>query len=277
MPVIDAHAHLWQRARTPEQWIDPQTMAVIDHDFWVDDLASMQRASGIDGTILVQSTNSAQETLDLLAISTDPAVAGVVGWIDLEADVSQQLDVLAAAPGGENLVGMRHLAHQDPDPQWLLRPTVDFASLASRGLVFDVVVHAPQLATAAAAAAAHPELTFVLDHLGNPPIASGKLGEWRSDIRRIAELHNVVVKLSGITLQTNWNDWSIDDLRYPVDVALDAFGPERILFGSDWPLLMLASDAAGWVHLVRELTLVEHHNAILGGNAERIYLGGQHA
>ena len=277
MTVIDAHAHLWQRARTPQHWIDPVTMAVIDQDFWVGELTAMQEASGIDRTILVQSTNDAQETLDLLEIATQNSVAGVVGWIDLEADVTPQLEALRSAPGGEKLVGIRHLAHIDPDPEWLLRPTVDFAALAANGLVFDLVVHAPQLHTAAAAVAANPGVTFVLDHLGNPPIASGDLDGWRRDLATIAALPNVIAKLSGITLQTKWTDWSIDELREPVEFALDAFGPQRVLFGSDWPLVLLASDAPGWVAIVRELIPVEHHNAILGGNAERIYLGAPHA
>jgi len=277
MTVIDAHAHLWQRARTPQSWIDPASMVVIDHDFWVDDLAAMQAASGIDRTILVQSTNSAQETRDLLEVASEDSVAGVVGWIDLEADVARQLDALRSARGGQKLVGIRHLAHIDPDPEWLLRPTVDFAALAANDLIFDLVVHAPQLRTAAATIAAYPDVSFVLDHLGNPPIVSGDLDDWRREIRSIAALPNVVAKLSGITLQTNWNDWSVRDLREPVDVALDAFGPERLLFGSDWPLVLLASDAPAWVDIVRELIPTEHHTAILGGNAERIYLGGTHA
>jgi len=277
MNVIDAHAHLWQRARTPQSWIDPASMAVIDHDFWVDDLAAMQAASGIDRTILVQSTNSAQETRDLLEVASEDSVAGVVGWIDLEADVARQLDALRSARGGQKLVGIRHLAHLDPDPEWLLREAVDLTALAANNLVFDLVVHAPQLRTAAAAAAAHPEVSFVLDHLGNPPIASRDLDDWRRDIAAIAALPNVVTKLSGITLQTEWNDWSIDELRKPVEFALDVFGPQRILFGSDWPLVLLASDAPGWVDIVRELIPTEHHDAILSGNAERIYLGGTHA
>ena len=274
MTVLDAHAHLWQRSRTPQPWIDPASMSAIHRDFWVDDLAAMQSAAGIDQAILVQSVNTAQETLDLLAVGSHPAVAGVVGWIDLEGDVAGQLASLRAQPGGEKLVGIRHLAHIDPDPRWLLRPTVDLAAL---DVPFDLVVHAPQLASAADAAASHPSVDFVLDHLGNPPITSGDLADWRRDLARLAALPNVVTKLSGITLQTDWADWSIDDLRGPVEFALDAFGPQRILFGTDWPLVLLASDAPSWVDIVRELVAAEHHDAVLGGNAARVYLGSQNA
>jgi len=277
MTVLDAHAHLWQQARTPQHWIDPQTMPALARDFWLADLEELQAASGIDGTVLVQSVNTAQETADLLAVAVHPSVVGVVGWVDLESEVTGQLARLRQLPGGEKLVGIRHLAHVDPDPEWLLRPNVDFAALAADGLVFDLVVHAPQLGSAARAAAAHPETTFVLDHLGNPPIASGDLAQWRGDLARLAALPNVVAKLSGITLQTDWDDWSIDDLREPVAVALELFGPERLLFGTDWPLVLLASDAPAWLDIVRELVPAEHHVAVLGGNTSRIYLGGTHA
>ncbi|TBN57678.1 amidohydrolase [Glaciihabitans arcticus] len=274
MTILDAHAHLWQRARTPQDWIDPASMPAIDRDFWVDDLIALQSAAGIDGTILVQSVNTAQETLDLLAAASHPSVVGVVGWIELEGDVAGQLASLRALPGGEKLVGIRHLAHVDPDPSWLTRPTVDLDAL---DVPFDLVVHAPQLKSAAAAAAAHPSVTFVLDHLGNPPIASSDLAAWRRDLALLAELPNVVTKLSGITLQTNWSDWTIDDLRGSVEYALDLFGAQRLLFGTDWPLLLLASKAPSWIEIVRELIPTEHHAAVLGGNAARVYLGDQHA
>ena len=179
MTIIDAHAHLWQRARTPQDWIDPAAMPALDQDFWLPELHEMQHAAGIDGAILVQSVNSAQETRDLLAASEDQSVFGVVGWVDLDGDVPAQLDALAGEVGGDRLVGIRHLAHEDPDPQWLARPSLDFATLADRGLTFDLVVHPHQLAMAAQVVEANPNTRFVLDHLGNPPIASGELEGWR--------------------------------------------------------------------------------------------------
>jgi L-fuconolactonase len=272
MTVIDAHAHLWQRARTPQSWIDPGSMAVLDRDFWVEDLAGMQ-AAGIDGAILVQSANSRTETLDLLAVAANPGVLGVIGWVDLEADVAGQL----AALNTSSLVGIRHLAHEDPDPAWLLRPGVDYGALADHDLPFDLVVHPRQLLVASATAAANPRTQFVLDHLGNPPISSGNLKQWREGLTEIARNGNVVAKLSGLTLQVDWADWSIEDLREPVETALSLFGPSRLMFGSDWPLVLLASDAPSWLDIVRELVPVEHHAAVLSDNARRIYLGGTHA
>lgn len=277
MRVIDTHAHLWRRSRTPQPWIDPESMAPIDRDFWFDELAVMQRQCGIDGTVLVQSVNDGQESIDLLSLADGHAVLGVVGWVDLEGDVAGQLAALRGHPGGERLLGIRHLAHLDPDLEWLLRPTVDLDALAEAALPFDLVVRADQLAVAERAVAAHPGTQFVLDHLGNPPVASGDLTSWRRDLGRLAARENVVAKLSGITLQTNWHDWSLDDLREPINAAVDLFGPHRIMFGSDWPLVTLASEAASWVDIVRELVPSALHESVFGGTAERLYLKEQHA
>ncbi|WP_172592029.1 amidohydrolase family protein [Subtercola boreus] len=277
MRVIDTHAHLWRRSRTPQPWIDPASMAVIDRDFWFEDLALMQRQSGIDGAVLVQSVNDTQESVDLLSLVDGRAVLGVIGWIDLEQDVAAQLAALREQPGGHRLLGIRHLAHLDLDPEWLLRPTVDLAALGDAGLPFDLVVRADQLGIAEHAVAAHPRTRFVLDHLGNPPLTSGDLAGWRHDLGSLARHENVVVKLSGLTLQTDWSNWSVDDLREPVDVALDHFGPSRVMFGSDWPLVTLASDAPSWVDIVRELVPTALHDNVFGGTAERVYLEEHHA
>lgn len=282
MTVIDAHAHLWQRERTPQAWIDPITMTDIDRDFWIDDLVAMQHQAGIDGAILVQSANSAQETLDLLglaesAANSGHAVRGVVGWIDLRADAPAQLATLRAAPGGGHLVGIRHLAHQDPDPEWLARPDVDFHSLAERGLTFDLVVFPHQFSSAVTAVAANPGTRFVLDHLGNPPLPASDLTEWRTGIARLAEFDNVFVKLSGIVPHRTAGGWTIDDLREPVQASLSLFGPERMMFGTDWPLVDLATGASSWIEVVRELIPVEDHAAVFTRTAEHFYLEGSRA
>jgi L-fuconolactonase len=276
--VIDAHAHLWRRARTPQAWIDPVIMPEIDRDFWIDDLLVMQDAAGIDGTILVQSANSRDETVDLLGLAERGGpVLGVVGWIDLRGDVPAQIEALRSVPGGGRLVGIRHLAHVDPDPAWLSGSGLDFDSLAGAGLAFDLVVFPRQLGGAVAAVTEHPGTRFVLDHLGNPPSAGPDFAAWQTEITALAELDNVYVKLSGILPHRTVRGWSIDDLRKPVDTALALFGPERMMFGSDWPLIDLAADVPSWIETVRSLIPPEHHEAVFGGNAERFYLEGQHA
>ena len=274
--ILDSHAHLWQRERTPQPWIDGASMAPIDRDFWLGDLREAQRKAGIEGTILVQSANSASETIDLLALAADPGVRGVVGWIDLTADVASQLQSVRQAPGGDHLVGIRHLAHQDPDDHWLRRTDVGagLEALSEAGLVFDLVVRPDQLADAAATVAEHPAVTFVLDHLGKPPIAGGDLAEWSAALRAVAASPNATAKLSGLVIEAEWTSWSIDDLREPVELALEVFGPNRLMFGSDWPLTRVTGGLTSCVDAARDLTSElsqGERDDIFGGTAAAVY------
>jgi L-fuconolactonase len=274
--ILDAHAHLWRRNRTPQPWIEGTEMAPIDRDFWLDDLRDAQDEAGIDGTVLVQSANSTAETLDLLAIADDRAVVGVIGWVDLAGDVAFQLGDLRRAKGGRSLVGIRHLAHQDADDHWLLRPDVGsgLESIAEVGLVFDLVVRPDQLGDAAVVASQHPAVTFVLDHLGKPPIASGDLVGWSKNLRAVAALPNVSAKLSGLVIEAGWSTWTVDDLRGPVQLALEVFGPTRLMFGSDWPLTELARGLPSWLDAAGELTASlsqQDRDDIFGGTAASVY------
>ena len=260
-PILDAHAHLWRHSHTQQPWIDPQTMAAIARDFWLTDLLDAQGAAAAAigatsaGTVLVQSANSASETRDLLKVSTDASVRGVVGWIDLHGDVADQVGRLRSAAGGEQLCGIRHLAHQDADPQWLTRPATlaGFVALAELELPFDIVVLPTQLATVIDAVKLSPGTRFVLDHLGKPPIASGDLSDWMLQVRSLARLPNVVAKLSGLVTEASWHGWTQDDLEPVVDTALDSFGPSRLMFGSDWPVVQLSGGYARWITAADEL------------------------
>lgn len=279
MTVIDAHAHLWTRARTPQPWIDPRSMAAIDRDFVPADLAELQRENRIDGAIVVQSSNSADETRDLLAAADGVTIRGVVGWVDLTGDVPAQLAAVAAEAGAAPLVGIRHLAHQDPDPRWLARPDVGrgLDALAAAGLPFDLVVLPEQLGLVADVVAVHPATRFVLDHLGKPPIASGDLTGWEADLRRVARAPHVAAKLSGLVVEADWHHWTVDELRPVVDVALDAFGAGRLMFGTDWPVVRLAGDAPRWIDALDALLAGvsdEDRRAVFAGTAERVYLAG---
>lgn len=239
--AIDSHVHLWDRARNPQPWIEPQTMAAIDRDFSAADLRTMLTATGVERAVLVQSTNALTETRDLLALAAEAPVAAVVGWVDLTGDVTAQL----AGLDDRLLAGIRHLAHLEADPRWLLRPDVarGLDALAGAGLTFDLVVRSHQLAVAAEVAARHPSLRLALDHLGNPE--PGALDRWRRDLGQLAAHGNVVAKLSGVSAHPL--------LEAVIDSALEALGPSRLMYGSDWPLVELADGGAtAWATTIRE-------------------------
>lgn len=241
--TIDAHVHLWDRARNPQPWIEPDTMAAIDRDFGAGDLRAMLAATGAERAVLVQSTNSLTETEDLLAVAASAPAAAVVGWVDLSGDVPGQLAALDPAL----LTGIRHLAHLEPDPRWLLRADVarGLDALADSGLAFDLIVRAHQLEVAAEVAASHGALRLVLDHLGNPE--RDGLDEWRRGLEALAAHDNVVAKLSGVA--------ALPEPDAVIDSALDVMGPGRLMYGSDWPLVELApGGAAGWAAAVRRVT-----------------------
>lgn len=270
---IDAHVHLWDRATDPQDWIDPVTMSAIDRDFGTGDLRGMLGETGMDRAVLVQASNSLEESSRLSR--GDPAVvAGLVAWVDLAGDVPAQLAELRA--GSVPVVGVRHLAHIDPDPEWLLRPdvAVGLDALGREGLAFDLVVRDWQLEQAARVAARHGGVRFVLDHLGGPLADDAETERWEAGLRALAELPNVTAKISGLTSGLTAGRWTADDLRGIVDEAVDAFGSDRLLYGSDWPLAELGGGAPAWRaaldELVGELS-ADERDALLGGNAVRVY------
>jgi L-fuconolactonase len=275
--LVDSHLHIWERARNPQDWIDPVTMSVIDRDFGPEVAAAELSASQVDGCVVVQSVNTFSETLDLLvAADSVGAILGVVGWVDLQADVPAQLDSLRSARGGQHLVGIRHVTTMEADESWLSRADVvrGLRSLASAGLPFDVVVEPWQLPLVKTLAQSVESATFVLDHLGNPPIASSSLDRWSADLAALATCENVLAKVSGLTTKDDWAEWTVDRLRPVVDHALATFGLRRLMFGSDWPVAELAGGYLPWkrayLRLTDRLTSVEKA-AIDSGTASGVY------
>ncbi|WUR61704.1 amidohydrolase family protein [Micromonospora chokoriensis] len=276
--IVDAHHHLWVRARHPQSWIDPVTMAAIDADFEPADLAPLAHAAGVTATVVVQSIASEAETVDLLGIAAgDTLVRGVVGWVDLTAaDVVARIDRLRAAPGGDRLVGIRHLVQSETDPAYLDRPDVrrGIAAVGAAGLVYDLLVRQHQLPMAARLAHDLPEVNFVLDHLGKPALGRPEMTEWTQGLRALADAPNTTAKISGLVTEVERSPWTPGDLRPAVEAALDAFGPDRLMYGSDWPVCLLASSYERWVEALAEL-LGGHDEAaqasIWGGTARRVY------
>ncbi|GAA2885350.1 amidohydrolase [Actinoplanes cyaneus] len=250
--LLDTHVHLWNRSTDPQPWIDPETMAVLDRDFEPGHLASMLDATGMAAAVVVQSSNSAAETRRLLA-HRSPRIAGVVGWLDLSADPIAQLDQLDPA-ARRRLVGLRHLIHLDPDPRWLARPAVQagLARLAPHDVGFDLVVRWWQLPSALTTAKAHPGLRLVLDHLGGTADADDFDG-WAQSLRDLARLPNVWAKLSGLAGMGGPRPATAATVRRAVDVAMEAFGPGRLMYGSDWPVAELGAGALAWRAAVEDL------------------------
>ena len=272
--AIDAHVHLWNRAVDPQDWIDAETMAPIARDFGAADLSEMLASNGLDRAVVVQSSNSLEESVRLARLDS-PVIAGLVAWVDLEAEVEPQLDQIrehAAVP----VVGVRHLVHIDPDPEWLLREKVGagLAVLEREGLRFDLVVRDWQLPQATRLAARHGGLRFVLDHLGGPPGPGQDRSGWESRLRELARRPNVVAKVSGLTSGLAPGSWRAADLAAPVTIALEAFGPERLLYGSDWPLAELGGGVAPWKSAVGALLdglSTAERARVFGGNAADVY------
>lgn len=278
MAITDAHHHVWDLSVRDQDWITGPDLAPIRRSFALDDLAPEARAAGVRATVLVQTVTVAEETPEFLAIADgSDLVAGVVGWTDLTAPgIADTLAALRELPGGDRLVGIRHQVQGEPDPAWLLRPDVlrGLAAVASAGLVYDLVVLPHQLPAATEAAARLPELTFVLDHLGKPPIASRELEPWASAVRALAARPNTVCKLSGMVTEAAWSTWTTPDLAPYADTVLDAFGPGRLMFGSDWPVCRLAASYAEVVAAARALThrlAEDERRAVFETTAGRVY------
>ncbi|MEV7682490.1 amidohydrolase family protein [Streptomyces sp. NPDC088341] len=276
--AVDAHHHLWDLSVRDQEWITGPAMAPIRRNFTLDDLAPEARAAGVTATVLVQTVCVPEETPEFLAAAQgSELVAGVVGWTDLTAPgIADTLAALRELPGGDRLVGIRHQVQGEPDPRWLLRPDVQrgLAAIADAGLVYDLVVLPHQLPAAAEAAALLPQLTFVLDHLGKPPIADGALDPWAGHIKTLAARPNTVCKLSGMVTEADWDSWTANGLRPYADTVLDAFGPGRLMFGSDWPVCRLAGTYGEVFDAARVVTdglSEDERGAVFGATARRVY------
>ena len=281
MDVIDAHHHVWDLTVRDQEWISGPELAPIRRSFGPDDLRPLAAAAGVTATIVVQTVTVPEETPELLALAdSDPLVAGVVGWTDLTApDVADTLARLRGLPGGDRLVGIRHQVQGEPDPDWLRRPDVlrGLRAVAAAGLVYDLLVLPHQLPAAAHAAAAVPELEFVLDHAGKPPVASGLLEPWEGAVRALAARANTACKLSGLVTEAAPGAGQADFAPY-ARVILDAFGPGRTMFGSDWPVCLLAAGYPEVLDLAAALVpgLDEAERAaVFATTAARVYLDGE--
>ncbi|MBV9455968.1 MAG: amidohydrolase family protein [Bradyrhizobium sp.] len=274
MMRIDAHHHLWTLARGDYGWLTPK-LAPIYRDFSLSDLAPHLAKSRIEGTILVQAAPSEAETMFMLGVAeAAEIVRGVVGWIDFDAeDAAARIDALAAQ---KFLVGLRPMVQDIAEDDWLLRPSLAplLTTMTRHGLVFDALVLPRHLPRLLEVIDRHSDLQFVLDHCAKPHLATGDIAQWKRDIAQIAKRLNIVCKLSGLVTEAK-SDWQIEDLRPAVDHVRACFTPQRLLWGSDWPVVNLAGGYDRWFaaaeSLLADLWPAERED-VFGGNAERIYL-----
>lgn len=261
--MIDSHQHFWRYDAAQYAWID-DSMGALRRDFLPPEARRVMMAAGVDGTIAVQAQQSEQETDWLLDLAdADPFIRGVVGWVDLAADdAERELERFAAEP---RIVGIRHVVQAEPAG---FMDRADFrrgvAAVGRHDLVYDILIYERQMAEAARFAAALPNQRFVLDHFGKPDVRGGSIAEWRRGLQALAALPQVWCKLSGLVTEADWQAWTPAQLRPYFDTALEAFGPARLMFGSDWPVCEVA---ATYEQVVEAMT------AILGGRPAEIFGG----
>ena len=271
---IDSHQHFWQYSPSSHSWINDE-MQVLKRDFLPSDLEPLLTSRGMDGCVAVQAAQHERETDFLIHLADQHSfIKGVVGWVDLRAkNVEARLSHYAQFPV---LKGFRHIVQDEPDPHFLLQP--DFCrgieALQKFGFTYDILVYPIHLEVAYLFASRFPEQPFVVDHLAKPYIKQQEIEPWASQMRKLASLPHVYCKLSGMVTEADWKHWHSRDFKPYAEVILEAFGAERVMIGSDWPVCLLAGNYGRVIHLGEELISALNptdRTKIMGGNAARFY------
>ena len=270
----DSHQHFWQVGRFDYPWMSSD-LGVLYRDYLPDDLASILQRNGVKQTVLVQASNSVAESRWLLDLAdANSFIAGIVGWVDLmSVEINAQLDELCAHP---KFKGVRHLVESEPHDDWLVRPAVmsGLKKLSARGLSYDLLVHTRHLQYVPQVAESCPDLRLVVDHLAKPSIARNEFKEWSEALKPAARYPNIHCKLSGLVTEANWSSWQTNDLRAYVEYALELFGADRMMFGSDYPVCLLAASYDRVLGSFRELLKElgdDDRDKIFSKNASRFY------
>ncbi|HYK22186.1 MAG TPA: amidohydrolase family protein [Pyrinomonadaceae bacterium] len=272
--MIDSHQHFWQVGRFDYPWMSSD-LGVLYRDYLPHDLSPILQQNGVNKTVLVQASNSVAESRWLLELAdTNSFIAGVVGWVDLTGlRVEEELRELRSHP---KFKGVRHLVESEPNDDWLVQPAVisGLKRLAAHGLAYDLLVHTRHLKYVSQVAESCPELALVIDHLAKPPIARNEIDEWSRALAPLAKFSNINCKLSGLVTEANWSSWQTNDLRPFVDCALELFGAERMMFGSDYPVCLLASNyervLESFQEMLKDLSETEREK-IFSTNAAKFY------
>lgn len=268
MLKIDAHQHFWIFDEVRDSWITPD-MSVLRADFLPGQLWTELQRHQFDGTVVVQSDQSEAENLFQLKNAEEHAfIKGVVGWVDLQArDIEDQLSSLSVY---SKLKGFRHILQGEKDRALMLKPEfVNGINMLQRfGYTYDVLIFPDQLKYAAELAAQFPDQPFVLDHIAKPAIKNGVIGEWEKDLKTLAQYENVCCKVSGLVTEADWNHWKQEDFNPYLDVVFEAFGVERLMYGSDWPVCLVAGTYQ------QVLGLVEGYTSKLSAREQELFWGG---
>ena len=271
---IDAHHHFWKYDPVRYSWMN-ESMEILKKDYQPADLQVEIEKAEIEGVVSVQADQSMLETDELLDHAAQhDFIKGVVGWFPL-ADPAVE-EVLVEYADNPWLKGVRHVVQDEPDDRFILGEAFNegIRKLEQFDLIYDILVYERQLGSSIEFVDLHPNLPFVLDHVAKPRIGDGLMEPWKEQMFEMSRRENVTCKLSGMATEAKWAEWTSDQLRPYMEVALDAFGPDRLMFGSDWPVARLAVDYMPWVSLCREFISslsTDEREAIEGGNAIRVY------
>jgi len=275
---IDSHHHIWDISVRPQTWMQGDEVKPISRTILMNELEPELEKAKIDYTVIVQTVATADETPEFLDLSLSHSkICAVVGWLDLESDdIRPELEKYLSHPGGKNLVSIRDLAQDKVDPNWLLRDNVvkNIHRIGEAGLTFDILTRPPQLAAAVEMVKKSPNNSFVLDHISKPYMAKGEFQPWANQISEIASYENVVVKVSGLFTEANWSDWSQETFKPYLDHVLNSFSPSRMMFGSDWPVCLLAATYTDTINLMEEFTknfTKSEQESFWAGTAKRAY------
>lgn len=256
---VDSHHHLWDLSIRPQEWMVGDGMEPVARNFDTNDLRAAIAGTKIEKTVLVHATTTYDETHELLEIAqSDETVIAVVGWLQIDSpDAIAHCEKYLEAPGGSYLKGIRDVAQDLPDSNYLAKPQsiATVQQLGKLGLTYDILTKTPELRAAIDLVKACPDVQFVLDHISKPYIAKGEIEPWKSLITELASFENVSCKISGMVTEAKWNNWKTEDFAPYVDHIIESFSPQRLMFGSDWPVALLATSSySEVVHLAERLT-----------------------
>jgi L-fuconolactonase len=271
---IDAHQHFWEFDPIRDSWIKDE-MAAIRKDFFPDDLKPLVQQNGFEGCVAVQASQSEKETEFLISLAKQHHfIKGVVGWVDLQSgNVEERLTYYKSFPV---VKGFRHVLQGEPQRDLMLKPNFKkgIAALQQHNFTYDILIFPDQLKFSTELVALFPEQKFIIDHIAKPYINRKEIAEWKNDIEKIAQYQNVYCKISGMVTEADWKHWKKEDFKPYLDVIVNAFGPSRIVFGSDWPVCLVAASYAEVVHIVKDYFssfTKEEQDQFFGLNSIRFY------